>query len=92
MRRSRPTALRRTLPADPALGVIRDPIHDQGEATSNLAPANKNGAYGQEPPKTAAYVVTTDLPGDASITEAELRAIEVLLGRDLKDIIAGNGH
>lgn len=93
MRRARPTALRRILPAGPVPGAKRCPAHDHGDATSNSASANKNGDLEKEPFKKAgAYLITSDLPDVASITEAELRAIEVLLGADLKNLIAGNAH
>lgn len=89
MKGPRPMALRRLLPADPALGVVKNPIHNHDKATSNLAPAKKNRVHGQGPTKTVDYLVTIDLPGDPSIGEAELRAIEILLGGDLKAILAG---
>jgi hypothetical protein len=92
MRRPGSTALRSTLPTDPAPGAIKDSNHDRGGATANLTPAKKNRARGQQPTVKANYLVTTNLPEDPSITEGELRAIEVLLGGELNAIITGSRH
>jgi hypothetical protein len=35
------------------------------------------------------YSVATDLPESLPITEIELRAVEILLGSDLKELLAG---
>jgi hypothetical protein len=35
------------------------------------------------------YSVATDLPESVPITELELRAVEILLGSDLKELLAG---
>lgn len=81
MRRHRPTALRRTQPVDPVPGAITDPVQDYWGASSNSASANRNKDHGKEPLKTAAaYLVASDVPQDASITEAELRAIDADVG------------
>jgi hypothetical protein len=77
------------VPVKPEPGATTYPVQDYGGATSNSASANRNRDHVKGAIKTAAgYLVTSDLTQDASINEAELRAIEVLLGGDLKTLIA----
>ena len=44
---------------------------------------------GRRQPQTEDFQVALDLPSSPPILDRELRAIEVLLGRELQDLLAG---
>lgn len=63
-----------------------------GEAGTYLHAAAPHGVAkkkGRRQPQTEDFQVAVDLPPSPPILDRELRAIEVLLGRELQDLLAG---
>ncbi|MEW6394376.1 MAG: hypothetical protein AB1582_07460 [Pseudomonadota bacterium] len=53
------------------------------------APQRGAKKKGRRQPKTDEFQVAVDLPLSPPIHDAELRAIEILLGRELQDLLTG---
>ncbi len=90
MRGPQPAALRRSSHAGPVRG---DPA-GRIDATKDIAasdPARAGSARKRAriPPQTTDYSVSITIPEGLPITETELRALEILLGTDLKELLAG---
>lgn len=63
-----------------------------GEAGTYVHAATPHGEAknkGRRQPKADEFQVTVDLPLSLPIHNAELRAIEILLGRELQDLLTG---
>ena len=47
---------------------------------------------GRAPPQASDYSVNSELPEDIPVSENELRALETLLGIELKELLAKDTH
>lgn len=56
-----------------------------------VAPANTPKKRGPRQPLAEDFQVTVDLPQALPILDRELRAIEILLGNDLRELIGDDG-
>lgn len=65
-------------------GIDSRPVNEQ-PATPDQSVKRKRG---REQPRAADFLVTFGPLGPLPISERELRAIEILLGNDLKDLLA----
>jgi hypothetical protein len=73
--------------------VRRDPV-DRIEAKMDIAAsdparAENAGKRARISPQTTDYSISMTIPEGLPITETELRALEILLGTDLKELLAG---
>lgn len=62
------------------------------EAGANVHAATRHGVAkkrGRRQPQAEDFQVALDLPPSPPILDRELRALEVLLGRELQDLLAG---
>ena len=89
MRRPKPAAPKHSH-TGPAHG---DPV-DRIDATKDIAapdPARAGNARkrGRIPPQIMDYSVSMTIPEGLPVRETELRALEILLGSDLKALLAG---
>jgi hypothetical protein len=60
------------------------------EVQPSAAARGRKTRRGPAQPRTEDFLVTTSLPAPPLILDKELCAIEILLGDDLKEILAGN--
>jgi hypothetical protein len=76
----------------PIAGQSRIELQTRQASTFIHAPAAASPApkkRGRRQPQAEDFQVVLDLPPSAPILERELRAIEVLLGRELQDLLVG---